>query len=195
MFDEVGYLGAHVDDVVARAGTSHGTFYTYFASKRDVFQAVAQSLADQVLGSPYEHEGPLPRTVYERIARTNHRYFDSYRRHVRLMDLLEQMAMLDDGTREARRIIRHEFVGRSARFVERLQRDGQAYDDLDAWAVANSLCAMVDRVAYVWFVLGETAGFDDTVHTVSTLWVRALGVDPDTPLPAAFQPVGDTADA
>jgi AcrR family transcriptional regulator len=36
-----GYDETRVDDVVATAGTSHGTFYRYFANKDEIFRAIA----------------------------------------------------------------------------------------------------------------------------------------------------------
>jgi AcrR family transcriptional regulator len=39
-FRERGFHSARVDDMVRRAGVSHGTFYLYFASKEDLFKAL-----------------------------------------------------------------------------------------------------------------------------------------------------------
>ena len=39
-FEERGFSGVRVDDVVRRAGISHGTFYLYFANKDDLFRAL-----------------------------------------------------------------------------------------------------------------------------------------------------------
>src|SRR5271169_4605584 len=39
-FEERGFGGVRVDDVVQRAGISHGTFYLYFANKEDLFKAL-----------------------------------------------------------------------------------------------------------------------------------------------------------
>ncbi|HUN35804.1 MAG TPA: TetR/AcrR family transcriptional regulator [Trebonia sp.] len=39
-FEERGFNGVRVDDVVHRAGISHGTFYLYFANKEDLFRAL-----------------------------------------------------------------------------------------------------------------------------------------------------------
>lgn len=41
---EVGYGELRVDDVVSRAGTSHGTFYLYFSDKRDLLDALRDDL-------------------------------------------------------------------------------------------------------------------------------------------------------
>ena len=42
VFLEKGYEAATVADITGRAGSSHGTFYVYFDSKEDIFDAVAQ---------------------------------------------------------------------------------------------------------------------------------------------------------
>jgi AcrR family transcriptional regulator len=39
-FEDRGFNGVRVDDVVKRAGISHGTFYLYFANKEDLFKAL-----------------------------------------------------------------------------------------------------------------------------------------------------------
>ena len=38
VFDRIGYHAARVDDIVAAAESSHGTFYLYFTSKEDLFE-------------------------------------------------------------------------------------------------------------------------------------------------------------
>jgi len=40
-FADLGYAAARVDDVVAIAGTSHGTFYLYFRNKEDLLHRLA----------------------------------------------------------------------------------------------------------------------------------------------------------
>ena len=39
VFERDGYTGARVADIAAEAGLAHGSFYTYFSSKQDVFLA------------------------------------------------------------------------------------------------------------------------------------------------------------
>ena len=54
-FEERGFQGVRVDDVVQRAGISHGTFYLYFSNKEDLFQALLRdTLHDmEVLGGDF----------------------------------------------------------------------------------------------------------------------------------------------
>jgi AcrR family transcriptional regulator len=49
VFAARGYHAARVDDVVKAAETSHGTFYLYFSSKEDLFQALAVDVAESMV--------------------------------------------------------------------------------------------------------------------------------------------------
>lgn len=44
-----GYHDARVDDIVATAGVSHGTFYRYFANKDDFFRVLAEGAATRMI--------------------------------------------------------------------------------------------------------------------------------------------------
>ena len=50
VFGTHGYHAARVDQIVSKARTSHGTFYLYFASKEDLFRALALDVADEMRG-------------------------------------------------------------------------------------------------------------------------------------------------
>ena len=47
----VGFASTRVADIVGLAGTSHGTFYTYFEDKRDVLLALTQEAASAIYGA------------------------------------------------------------------------------------------------------------------------------------------------
>lgn len=49
VFADRGYHAARVDDIVKAAQTSHGTFYLYFSSKENLFRAIAESVAAEML--------------------------------------------------------------------------------------------------------------------------------------------------
>ena len=48
VFATRGYHAARVDHIVRQARTSHGTFYLYFASKEDLFRALALDVAEEM---------------------------------------------------------------------------------------------------------------------------------------------------
>ncbi|MCC5949059.1 MAG: TetR/AcrR family transcriptional regulator [Nitriliruptoraceae bacterium] len=56
-FRERGYAAARVEDIVALAGVSHGTFYTYFENKAAVLDALIDDTAAElqaVLDAPWD---------------------------------------------------------------------------------------------------------------------------------------------
>jgi AcrR family transcriptional regulator len=50
VFDRKGYHAARVDDVVAAAHSSHGTFYLYFSSMEDLFEQLVGEVAAELRG-------------------------------------------------------------------------------------------------------------------------------------------------
>jgi AcrR family transcriptional regulator len=76
---ERGYHGARVDDIVRKAGTSHGTFYLYFASKEDLFQALVNDVTEEMR----ELADSLPsikpsRAGYDELRSWLARFYDIY---------------------------------------------------------------------------------------------------------------------
>lgn len=48
LFIERGYRDVDVTDITARCGVSHGTFYNYFRSKRDILESIQTSTAQEL---------------------------------------------------------------------------------------------------------------------------------------------------
>lgn len=64
---EKGYEAATVSDITSRAGSSHGTFYVYFDSKEDIFDAVAQDLVMMVYDAVKECTEQEGRPAIDRV--------------------------------------------------------------------------------------------------------------------------------
>jgi AcrR family transcriptional regulator len=73
IFAQRGFHAARVDDIVKLAKTSHGTFYLYFSNKEELFRALAQEVAGEMITladslppiEVYEHYGPVIRAWTE----------------------------------------------------------------------------------------------------------------------------------
>ncbi|HEY9313849.1 TetR/AcrR family transcriptional regulator [Williamsia sp.] len=64
-FIEYGYSAVGVAEIVARIGCSHGTFYNYFDSKRDVLDAVLErELAELAAIAELHRPGPRDETEF-----------------------------------------------------------------------------------------------------------------------------------
>ena len=94
LFERQGYLDTSVGDIAKRARVAHGTFYTYFSSKEEIFGEVADDLQHQMV-QVAEAEPHLPQgaRLSERIERANRGYLRGFEQNARMMGVIEQVAM------------------------------------------------------------------------------------------------------
>jgi AcrR family transcriptional regulator len=181
VFERLGYLDARLIDITRAAKCSAGTFYTYFASKQEIFAAVLEVAQEDMLhpGMPHVASDDNPAAVIEA---SNRAYLKAYKRNYKLMGLLEQVANIDPEFRELRTSRSNAFVRRNANSIAKLQAKGQADPDLDPVLASRALSAMMSRVAFGHFVTREDredtpmATDEDVVAVVTRLWVNALRI-------------------
>lgn len=175
VFEERGYEETRIGDITAAADVAHGTFYTYFSSKHELFrEVVALLVADfqaEAHSQPATGDDPL-----SRIERANRGYLRAYRRNARMMGVLEQAAILDPEVREIRIDARRHWVIRAEKEFRRWQDGGLMSPDIDPYYAACALGGMVDRFALNWLVLGEPFDEEQSVVILTQLYGRALGL-------------------
>jgi AcrR family transcriptional regulator len=92
MFGQYGYRRTSMDDIAHQAGIGKGTIYLSFASKDEVFQALAQRLAQQMLAGA-EAASRQPATTADKLAAMHAAWFGTYadtiRRSPHAADLLD----------------------------------------------------------------------------------------------------------
>jgi AcrR family transcriptional regulator len=174
IFERDGFLKARIADIAELAGVSHGTFYTYFPSKEEIFYEVVRDLSEEFYREAYG-EIPTSGTAIEKIAAANRRYLSIYRRNAAMMAVIEQVATFNDEFRVHRREIRIQFVRHTETAINRLLPRSLSAMGFDVHVASNALVSMIDRFAYLWFVLGEPFP-DDAEHTLTLLWAGSIGV-------------------
>ncbi|MEU4317616.1 TetR/AcrR family transcriptional regulator [Nocardia fluminea] len=181
VFERLGYLDTRLVDITKAAKCSAGTFYTYFASKEEVFAAVLEVAQEDMMhpGTPRVADDGDPAQIIEA---SNRAYFQAYERNAELMGLLEQVASIDPEFGKLRRDRGEAFIARNARSIEDLQERGLADVELDPILASRALSGMVSRIAYNHFVVGyregESASLDEVIYTATRLWVNALRIPP-----------------
>jgi AcrR family transcriptional regulator len=90
-FDERGFQGVRVDDVVRRASTSHGTFYLYFANKEDLFKTLLRDALHDMAIITGEFPVVTRNDAGREALRTWIRQFcDTYAAHATVIRILSQ---------------------------------------------------------------------------------------------------------
>lgn len=184
VFERDGFLDTRLADIATEAGCAIGTFYTYFASKEEIFHAVLDDVREEMMHPrvhlrPADGSAPDAATAYKIIATGNRNYLESYQRNAKLMRLLEQVATIDPRFRAIRTRRAEAFFKRNARNIAELQAEGLVDAELDPMLTAMALSGMVSRVAYHVFCCAEdtTLQVDELVDTCTQLWANALGLD------------------
>ncbi|SDX75050.1 transcriptional regulator, TetR family [Modestobacter sp. DSM 44400] len=183
VFERDGFLDARVTDISATAGVAHGSFYTYFGSKTEVFRALVAGTMDDLYSSLGDAGAPPAEDADRhgavgRIDRANRRFVAMYLQNTALMALFEQVTTFDPEVRAVRQAARERMVGRVRHSIEQLQADGLVAADLDAAYSAHALVAMVNGLVHYWLVLGGDFEQERLVATMTRLWVQALGLPP-----------------
>lgn len=178
VFERDGYLDARITDIAAEAGVATGSFYTHFDGKPAAFAAVLAEVHEETLHPRLEDAAP-PDDPVAVIEAANRAYLKAYRRNAKLMGLMDQVALIDDGFRRLRLERAEAFAQRNAKGIRRLQDQGLADPALDPLHAARALDAMVSRMANMVFVHGGRIPFEALVHTVTRLWANALRIPID----------------
>jgi AcrR family transcriptional regulator len=177
VFERDGFIEARITDIAAGAGVSHGTFYTYFAGKEEIFREIVSEVQAE-MRAPGPGQPPPDDDLWARIERGNRVYVGTYLRNQKIMATLEQVVTFNEDIRQMRRDIRRPFLVRNERAIRRWQEAGLADPALDPRYAASALGAMVDRFMYTWTVLGEPFDQERAIATLTRLWAGALGIAP-----------------
>lgn len=153
-----GYHGTRVDDIVAHAGVSHGTFYRYFSSKDDVFRVLAEgaarSMFDLVNDFPDDVSGPD-------LERWLGRWFDQYWAHGGVISAWQEIEYDDAELGRFSIDVAIAVFDRMCRVVHRRGFGDSIVDGL-------VLLAVLERVPYSVRMFGRI-GRDEAIATTATV--------------------------
>jgi AcrR family transcriptional regulator len=174
VFERMGYIDARVSDIAREAQIAHGSFYTYFPSKREVFEEIVREVGKEITAAVAHGPEDLAGDTVHNLENANRRYLAVHRKYMKIMTLYEQVATMDPeiGAMRLRGRVRH--VDRVDKTITRLQERGLADRSIDSRATAGALVSMLSSFAY-WSTLMD---YDEntTVHTVTMIWARTLGL-------------------
>ncbi|NMO36849.1 TetR/AcrR family transcriptional regulator [Streptomyces sp. GMY01] len=165
LFATRGYLNTKITDITAEAGRSAGSFYTHFAGKEELLEALLAEVSeagDRQAGRP-EHKADFtdPQAIRDHVAG----YARVYREHAATMLALQQAALVDENFA---RTLRH---WRRTQF-EDLRGHLSHIPDLPASpdVALTLLASMFDSLGQLWPDIPE----DEAVEVITRFAYRAL---------------------
>mgnify|MGYP006279197079 CR=1 FL=1 len=179
IFEEQGFFDARITDIATRAGVAHGTFYTYFSSKEEIFRELALVIGDE-LAAPLSDvilATESKATPEERIREAMRRYLERYRDEAKIMGVIEQVSRTD-AVLEAARTQRQDWdQSLVADSIVRMQAHGLSDAGLDPEITVLILGAMTERFSEMWLTQGRLdCNFEEGVDQLTRVYVNALGL-------------------
>lgn len=177
VFVRDGFPDSRIVDIVKRARSSIGSFYTYFESKEDILAAVLAEAQSDMLhlavlsdGDEYSEQ---PAHVLEFMFR---RYFTFYRDNVGLMLLIEQVASIDSEFRAEKRERELDHIRRNTEVVAAWRENGLADFEGEPFPLVNALSGMINRYAYNHWAMGSDDDPQALTDTCVYAWTQALRI-------------------
>jgi AcrR family transcriptional regulator len=144
VFARKGFGATTVADITSGAGTGRATFYVYFASKGEIFRALADDVrAELCAAQDVPDDGP-PSGIWQAAVSA---YLAAWTRRIGLLRVIAHQAIDDPEIRGMLDEIRAVPTRRHRRFVERLQAEGAARPMMSAELIAHAVQGVVERYA------------------------------------------------
>lgn len=175
VFGELGFARTTIADITREAGVGRATFYVYFASKEEVFAALAEQVRDRLLAA--QELGSIDRDDPVAVARaTNTAYLEQYAAHLAFLTVLDHQSLSDPAMAALREEIHAHPTRRAARWIQHLVDNGLANPAGSAEVVALAGGGLVQAFAPM---LAEDPGRHESLATdLTNLYLRLLGVEP-----------------
>jgi AcrR family transcriptional regulator len=169
VFADRGFHAARVDDIVSTAKTSHGTFYLYFASKDELFRALAEEAATAMVALARELPDLSPDDEGRaRLHTWLEGFADLYAAHGAVIRTWTEAEIVESDIGRIGGDLVAEFSRELARRIR------VAAPELDARLTAVALVAMIERAAYYLESRQVRVGRDEMVATLSAVTHASL---------------------
>ncbi|MCC7078185.1 MAG: TetR/AcrR family transcriptional regulator [Acidimicrobiia bacterium] len=145
VFERKGYRDTRVDDVAQAAGTSHGTFYLYFANKEELFEALAADVAEE-MEALADELGPIDAgaTGYATLRDWLDRFAALYGHHAPIISVWQS----NDAPRELLRLGR-DVLGDLVEVLAKRVAESAASSDIDPDTAAVAFVSLIERFTYL----------------------------------------------
>lgn len=178
VFERDDYLTVGVADIAREAGVAHGSFYTYFSSKLEVFRVICEEVSQAVDDSVRSQQATTHRLdPVEALSSANQSYVETYHANARIYAMMSRLEHIDAELLQANLNRQQRHFRRVADQISRWQGRGVADPSVDPFPTAATLVLAIANVCYWLFEKNDrNEAIDVTRHVaaVNDVWIRAL---------------------
>ncbi len=177
IFAERGFAKATAEEISTKAGVGYGTFYLYFADKRQALHTILSEVDDQLYQLGQQGEGPeKPRLGLGALApikTTINGFFDSFKAYADVLKICHELSATDPDFKNQHDKVRGRLVDRIKEHILKGLELGNTRN-VDPEIASVAIAGMVETIAVEWFFNNREWDRDKVINTVAKLYYSAV---------------------
>lgn len=176
VFAECGFAKATAEEISTKAGVGYGTFYLYFADKRQALHTILAEVDDNLyqLGQLEGVEKPrLGLGALAPIKATIGGFFDSFKAYADVLKICHELSATDPDFKNQHDKVRSRLVDRIKEHILKGIEFGNARN-LDPEITSIAIAGMVETIAVEWFFNNREWDREKVINTVAKLYYGAV---------------------
>jgi AcrR family transcriptional regulator len=170
-----GFANTRISDISAAASVSHGTFYTYFDSKYEIFLELVRD-AVQRIAATMEDIWSISLPPERALHAVMEAWVVAYAAEAPLLALIEGVGPQATDLIKLREEVLAQQINQSIEVVRRYQKAGVASSSLDPEYVATALGLMVQSFSRRLAMSPQDFELAKVVETLAEVWRGAIGL-------------------
>lgn len=175
VFAERGFNKATAEEISTKAGVGYGTFYLYFADKRQALHTILSQVDDQLyqLGQIEGSASSLGLGALAPIKATLNAFFDSFRINADILKICHELSAVDPDFKSQHDKVRARLVNKIREHILKGQELGNARP-VDPDIASIALAGLVETIAIEWFFNNRPWDREKVIQSIATLYYSAI---------------------
>ncbi len=175
VFAEKGFAKATAEEISTRAGVGYGTFYLYFADKRQALHTILAEIDDKLyqLGQQDGIAYKIGLGALAPIKVTISAFFDSFKAYVDVLKICHELSATDPDFKNQHDKVRARLVNKIKEHLLKGAHLGNTRQ-LDPDITAIALAGLIEAIAIEWFLNNHPWDREKVIETVAKLYYSAV---------------------
>lgn len=173
IFAERGFAKATAEEISTKAGVGYGTFYLYFADKRQALHTILAEVDDKLYEPVDLEKNRIGLGAFATIRATITSFFDSFRDNSDILKICHELSASDSDFKAQHDKVRERLVNRIKQHINKGLEVGNARN-VDPEITSVAIAGMIETIANEWFFNKRQWDREKVIHTVSKLYYSAV---------------------
>lgn len=175
IFAEHGFAKATAEEISNRAGVGYGTFYLYFADKREALRTILSEVDDKLyhFGKSELEKYRLGLGPLSTIKATISSFFDSFQANADIIKICQELSATDPDFKEQHGRVRSRLINRVKEHLIKGMQVGNTRN-LDPEITSIALAGLIETIAVEWFFNKRQWEKEKVINTVARIYYNVV---------------------